>query len=109
MPLVNLQQVELNKAHLIYDSVGAISGVDANTSVEYAAPDMMFIEGLAAGTTISVQVRPTATASWYEMQLVDGATTADAIVYMNKKFNFTRTVRVGASPVKVFVQDAYHG
>lgn len=93
-----------NNSKLIYDSAGAVQGADANTSLESLAPDILFIEGLATGTTCAVQVRPDETAIWYELAVVDGAVDADAIVYIDRRFNFVRTVRAGADDFKVFTQ-----
>ena len=75
-----ISEIEVHKSRALYDSLGGIVGVDANTSQQMANPNKLLVEDLAVGSKLSVQVRPIPNAIWYEFLLVDGATNTDAIV-----------------------------
>jgi hypothetical protein len=91
-------------AAILYDSANSLVGADANTSNIMTAPEWLGVSGLAAGTTVSVQVRLHPNGDWHEFSNIDGATDVKALIDLEGRFNYVRTVRTGPADLIVVAQ-----
>lgn len=96
------------RAYKIYDTAdAAFQNGDANTSLVAAAPAILSLEGMTAGTMFDVQVKLMVSASnWQSYQVVDGATLNSLVEFNLVAYNFVRVLRTsGAGACKAFAQD----
>lgn len=95
------------RAYKIYDTAdAAFQNGNSNTSFTAAAPSILSLEGMTAGTMFDVQVKLMTTSNWQSYQAVDGSTLNTLVEFNMVVYNFVRVIRTsGTGACKAFVQD----
>lgn len=108
MPTVLLDSTSARPTEVIYDPGNVLGAgvVESTPNVSEVAvlPQYVHIQGLAAGTTISVQGRVRSDLTWVEIQLVDGNTDTETLVKLDGDINFVQCIRSGAANAVVVAQ-----
>ena len=100
MALVDMALVPTHPVQTIFNSAAGIVGATPNESLVAQAPSTIYVSGLAAGTTVAVEVSPDGV-TWFPHTVLDGAVGAALFTTIPAKQNFVKAIRTGVAPIVI--------